>query len=105
MHNSGKLKGLSQILYLIIAAAVLMMVAMSLLFGFTGSSDTRSIDRQACAQSMRATCQTAPSGNDIPIPGVCNTTDNSGNTVQLINNADAVGSPVDSVDDGTFQCE
>jgi hypothetical protein len=98
-------KGLSQILYLIIAAAVLMMVAMSLLFGFSGSSDTSSIDRQACTQALRAQCSTAASGEDIELPGTCISTDNSGNENVLVSSADPIAG-VSSIDTSSqnFQC-
>jgi len=104
-HEFNNRKGLSQILYLIIAAAVLMMVGMSLLFGFTGSSDTSSIDRQACTQSLRAQCSTSPSGEDISLPSTCTTTDNSGETEILVTDSNIVGG-VSSINENeqTFQC-
>ena len=99
-------KGLSQVLYLIIAAAVLMMVGLSLVFAFTGSTNTSTVDRQACAQSLRAQCQTAPSNTDISTPSVCTKQDNSG-TEELLNgiSGDTVG-PVKQgqIDKDNFQC-
>jgi len=51
-------KGISQILFLIIAASVLMMVALTLIFMFqSGASDTtQQADAQACRSSAQAQC-------------------------------------------------
>ena len=102
-------KGLSQILYLIIAASVLMMVALSLIFSFTSGSNTSAVSSQACLQAMQTTCQNAPSLEDdeyISLPGSCTRTDNSGNS-QLIQGVDANAiSGVDTISAGQgFQCE
>jgi|APHM01.1.fsa_nt_gi hypothetical protein len=71
----NKQKGLSQILYLIIAAAVMMMVAMSLLFGFQGSFNDGG--EASCRTSVQTLCSTAADGAKIDnVPSVC--TDASG---------------------------
>lgn len=96
-------KGLSQVLYLIIAAAVLMMVGLSLVFAFTGSGDTSTVDAQACIQSMQLQCSSAPSSATIDLPATCTTTDNSG-TQELVQGVDAgAAGNVKSVDDSSFE--
>ena len=65
-------KGLSQILYLIIAASVLMMAALSLVFAFqsgvTGSNQDAEI--QSCTSTIQAACGTTTS-DTIRTPATC----------------------------------
>lgn len=100
-------KGLSQILYLIIAAAVMMMVALALFFSFSSGSDTSTARVQACHQSMRASCATAASGAEISIPSTCLRTVDGEQEVYPSVSASAVPN-VDSLDksgsDSTFTC-
>ncbi|AOV95398.1 hypothetical protein AQV86_05790 [Nanohaloarchaea archaeon SG9] len=76
-------KGLSQILYLIIAASVLMMVALSLIFMFNDSVSGSTGDTQACNTAVETQCSVA-GANNIPPPPNCVTEDGQGNK-QLIN--------------------
>jgi hypothetical protein len=83
MNNT---KGLSQILYLIIAASVLMIAALSLVFmlndglsglvEFGGEAEATACERQA-AQICSGT-----SGGTYDAPGSCYTTDDNGNAQQ-----------------------
>jgi hypothetical protein len=70
-------KGLSQILYLIIAASVLMMVAMVVTFSATGILDdfrSQSTDT-ACQQAIEGQCSGASdfgaSSNSVELPNSC----------------------------------
>ena len=67
-------KGISQILFLIIAASVLMMVALTLIFMFqSGASDTtRQADAQTCRSSAQAQCSNFGSAS-IVAPTSCYT--------------------------------
>ncbi len=67
-----KRKGLSQILYLIIAASILMMVALSLIFAFqTGLGDAGDqADTQACISSAQAQCENLGSSS-VVAPSSC----------------------------------
>lgn len=63
-------KGLSQILYLIIAASVLMMVALSLIFMFNSSVGGSTGDLAACRNTASAQCQVTPA-EEIDAPSSC----------------------------------
>ena len=69
-------KGLSQILYLIIAASVLMMAALSLVFAFqsgvTGSNNDAKI--QSCTSTVQAACQTTTE-DTVSTPATCKNAD------------------------------
>lgn len=67
-------KGISQILFLIIAASVLMMVALTLIFMFqSGASDTtQQADAQTCRSSAQAQCSNFGSAS-IVAPTSCYT--------------------------------
>ena len=67
-------KGISQILFLIIAASVLMMVALTLIFMFqSGASDTtQQADAQTCRSSAQAQCSNFGSAS-IVAPNSCYT--------------------------------
>ena len=74
MNNS---KGLSQILYLIIAASVLMIAALSLVFmlnqGLGGVIDTTGAD--ACISTVETQCSTG--ANSVTTPNSCLNDDGS----------------------------
>ena len=76
-------KRLSQILYLIIAASVLMMVALSLIFMFNDSVSGSTGDTQACNTAVETQCSVA-GADSIPPPPNCVTEDGQGEK-QLIN--------------------
>lgn len=76
-------KGLSQILYLIIAASILMMVALSLIFMFNDSVSGSTGDTQACNTAIETQCSVA-GADSIPPPPNCVTEDGQGNK-QIIN--------------------
>ena len=67
-------KGLSQILYLIIAASVLMMVAMVITFTATdviGNAGGTATENQ-CTKAIQGKCAALPSGNSVvSIPSAC----------------------------------
>lgn len=63
-------KGLSQILYLIIAASVLMMVALSLIFMFNSSVGGQTGDVQACNTAIETQCSVS-GASSIPVPPNC----------------------------------
>mgnify|MGYP006302730509 FL=1 len=65
-------KGISQILFLIIAASVLMMVALTLIFMFqSGASDTtQQADAQTCRSSAQAQCSNL-GGSSVIAPNSC----------------------------------
>ena len=67
-------KGISQILFLIIAASVLMMVALTLIFMFQSgaSSTTQQADAQTCRSSAQAQCSNFGS-TSITAPNSCYT--------------------------------
>ena len=71
-------KGLSQILYLIIAASVLMMVALSLIFMFNDSVSGSTGDAQACQTAIDTQCSVSGSTTISPPPN-CVTEDANGN--------------------------
>ncbi len=78
MNNA---KGLSQILYLIIAASVLMIAALSLVFmlneGMSGIIDFGGdADLQGCETSLEAAC--AGGSSTVSTPNACLTTDAEG---------------------------
>ncbi len=79
MTNS---KGLSQILYLIIAASVLMIAALSMVFmlneGLSGVIDFGGdADLQGCETALEAACSGGSS--TVTTPNACLTTDAEGN--------------------------
>lgn len=63
-------KGLSQILYLIIAASVLMMVALSLIFMFNDSVGGGTGDASACRTAISTQCS-ATGASTVAIPPNC----------------------------------
>ncbi|WP_414837887.1 hypothetical protein ACK3SF_00575 [Candidatus Nanosalina sp. VS9-1] len=68
-------KGISQVLFLIIAASVLMMVALTLIFMFqSGAGDTtQQAQTQTCISSVQAKCNSF--GDEyVRMPGACITT-------------------------------
>jgi hypothetical protein len=77
------MKGLSQILYLIIAAAVLMMVALTLIFMVRGGIGDLFQDsgRQSCVNSIRTACQVQGQGAKFSPPGSCY--DQNGNPLTI----------------------
>lgn len=67
-------KGISQVLFLIIAASVLMMVALTLIFMFqSGAGDTtQQAQTQTCLSSLEAQCSSF--GDEyVRMPGSCMT--------------------------------
>lgn len=86
-------KGLSQILFLIIAASVLMMAALTLIFAFNqgvgqGTSD---VGDSACSTTVETQCSISNDGT-IDIPGTCPSDPDLG-TGYTVN-----------TDDGTIDC-
>lgn len=69
-------KGLSQILYLIIAASVLMMVALSLIFMFNDSVGGGTGDASACRTAISTQCS-ATGADTVFLPPNCQTNDGS----------------------------
>lgn len=69
-------KGLSQILYLIIAASVLMMVALSLIFMFNDSVGGGTGDASACRTAISTQCS-ATGASTVYLPPNCQTSDGS----------------------------
>jgi hypothetical protein len=65
-------KGLSQILYLIIAASVLMMVALSLIFMFNSSVTPGDSNLQACTTAIDTQCS-ATGASQVSVPPTCTT--------------------------------
>ena len=68
-------KGISQVLFLIIAASVLMMVALTLIFMFqSGTGDTtQQAQAQTCISSVQTKC-TSFGDSHVRMPGSCITT-------------------------------
>jgi len=84
----NQIKGLSQILYLIIAASVLMIAALSIVFmldeGLSGIADFGGeADNTACQNALDTRC--APLGDDavIDVPSTCE--DSEGNQIPPAN--------------------
>ena len=70
MINNNR-KGISQILFLIIAAAILMMVAMTLVFMFQDSAgNTDDAQIQGCTTSIDTMCDTV-GGTENQLPRQC----------------------------------
>lgn len=90
-------KGLSQILYLIIAASVLMMVALSLIFMFNDSVSGSTGDAQACTTALDTQCSVS-GAERVKAPGNC-LTDASGE--QELISAIASRDEGNDADDGT----
>lgn len=76
-------KGLSQILYLIIAASVLMMVALSLIFMFNDSVSPGESNTQACTAAINTQCS-ATGATTVEVPTTCTTT-NAQDNLEVIN--------------------
>lgn len=77
----NRTKGLSQILYLIIAASVLMIAALSMVFmlneGLSGVIDFGGdADLQGCETALEAACSGGASS--VSTPGACTTTNAEG---------------------------
>jgi hypothetical protein len=70
-------KGMSQTLTLIVAASVLMMTALTVIFMVQGGlSDVfGSSNTQSCYNSIQSTCEFANSGSQHPVPDSCNRID------------------------------
>ncbi|MFQ3307829.1 MAG: hypothetical protein ACI977_000040 [Candidatus Nanohaloarchaea archaeon] len=90
-------KGLSQILFLIIAASVLMMAALTLIFAFNqgiggGTSD---VSDSACDTAIRSQCSVAGSGETISVPANCPSDISSSELPQGVNLGE---------DEGTLAC-
>lgn len=99
-------KGMSQTLALIVAASVLMMTALTVIFLAQGSltnvgSDS---DRQSCLSAAQSQCSAAlptAGGTDITVnvPQQCLTTDDAGDTILISN----VGQATGQVGDATYE--
>lgn len=101
-------KGLSQILYLIIAASVLMIAALSLVFmlneGLSGLIDFGGdAENTACERAIQASCSGLGSGTEVNVPSTC--VDSNGNVIPPASNGamDAIDSPASSPSD-TLTC-
>ena len=96
-------KDLSQILYLIIAASVLMMIALSLIFMFNDSVGGSETSSQACRSSVQSQCQFSGATNIQP-PSNCVTEAGDG-TREIISSmrSRATGS-YENGDDVTISC-
>jgi len=73
-------KGLSQILYLIIAASVLMMVALSLIFMFNSSVTPEDSNLQSCTTAIDTQCS-ATGASQVSVPPTCTTSAGDGEEV------------------------
>ena len=87
MNNT---KGLSQILYLIIAASVLMIAALSLVLmlnqGLEGIIDFGgTADRTGCERAIQTSCTGASQGTTVKVPGTC--VDENDNVIPPASNA------------------
>jgi len=76
----NKRKGMSQTLALIVAASVLMMTALTVIFLARGSLGElgQTSGKQACTNAIESQCA-ATSASSIDTPGVCITQDADGN--------------------------
>jgi hypothetical protein len=89
-----KRKGLSQILYLIIAASVLMMIAMVITFTATdviGGAGGQANDAQ-CTQAVAAKCAANPNAETTTLPTTCIDSEDRLLAGEIHPNADASGS-------------
>jgi len=75
-------KGLSQILYLIIAASVLMMAALSLIFMFNDAVGGGTGDLQACNTAIDTRCSTS-GASSVEVPSTCTTTNAEGDEEEI----------------------
>jgi len=83
----NQIKGLSQILYLIIAASVLMIAALSMVFmldeGLSGIADFGGdSSERGCQNAIETTCAALSDDAEIDIPSAC--TDTQGNTISPV---------------------
>jgi hypothetical protein len=67
------MKGLSQILYLIIAAAVLMMIGLAMITAFDIGVGSIGADanRDACIQSLESQCRGLSASDSVVAPTTC----------------------------------
>ena len=77
-------KGLSQILYLIIAASVLMIAALSMVFmlneGLSGVIDFGGeAENTGCERALQAACSGLAGGQTVNVPSTC--VDSNGNVI------------------------
>lgn len=63
-------KGMSQVLALIVAASVLMMTALILIFMVQGGLDFSNVDRTSCTTTATTQCSANP-GGQIVTPATC----------------------------------
>lgn len=96
MDKLSSHKGMSQILTLIVAASVLMMTALIVVFMAQGSLNDlfSSTNEQGCRATVESRCSI--SGGTFPIPSQCS--DVSGDTIETY-------SDVDREQTGTVVCE
>ncbi|WEL23891.1 hypothetical protein [Candidatus Nanohalovita haloferacivicina] len=90
-----KRKGLSQVLWLIIAAAVLMMVSMALTFTTQGTlgNFASSTSTNACTTSMSNQLAGSVQGDDFSLPSTC--LSNDGNPItDTVRGADATSNGI-----------